>query len=102
MGPINKIANYGTFVVPSGCDEVEVWREEIETYPLQGETCPNAPFKRALTNEAFDYYLRRALNGNFGFHLRTDGTSIFVSDVDHQVTQVSFIVEFRSALMLRE
>lgn len=91
MGPICN--NYGTFVVPSGSCEVQVWRDgggrDADTY--QQDPAHHATFESLPSSAGIDCCVRRRRDGSFGYRLRTEGAEAVIAEVDEDVSRVSML-----------
>lgn len=92
--------NYGTFVIPPGCGEVEMWREDVEM-DLQGSELPHPVrvVERAVLTETIEYHMQRRRNRGFGFRLCSEGSNVTISDIGDEVGNVSFGVAYDEAIV---
>lgn len=91
MGPV--CTNYGTFVIPPGCGQVQVWRDEEAEWELQTKNYQNNPCIAFLDETppvvGVDVRLRRKEDGSFGVRLGTDRGEVILLHVDEDVARVS-------------
>lgn len=93
MGPVCN--NYGTFVEPSRCSAVQIWRDDgsgdldwnlQQTYHNTKLLC-KTDTTRDVTTVACR--LRRKKDGGFGFRLGSDGgRAVVLAEVDDDVARV--------------
>lgn len=89
MGPICN--NYGTFAVPPGFCEVEVWRDE--DYQNSNSEKSWVAYSETGADDAggVDCRLRKKGDGSFGVRLGTDRGEVILVHVDEDITQVSSV-----------
>lgn len=101
MGPV--CTNYGTFIIPSECGQVQAWRDEEVESELQTKNYQNNPCMTFLDETpsaaAVDFRLRRKEDGSFGVRLGTDRGEVVLLQVDEDIARVSYHPIHRESIM---